>query len=65
MRRVNEARVGQHYKDVDAAKNTKARQKNRSYSPTLSLSNLSMARLTKDIGLIREWCYNWKTVSTS
>jgi hypothetical protein len=60
IRRVNVARMGQHYKDVDAAKKYKGTTEKQKLP---SLSNSSMVHLTKDIGIMREWCYNWMIVT--
>jgi hypothetical protein len=52
--RVNDARFGQYYKDVDAAKKNMVQQKNKCHLLNLLFLNLSMVHQLKAIGIIRE-----------
>jgi len=62
LMRGNEARIGQLYKNVVAAKNIKVQQKNKSYLLTLLFTNLRMVHRMKANGIMREWCCNLKTM---
>jgi hypothetical protein len=56
------ARIDQHHKDVDAAKNVKVQQKSKSYLPTLLCMNLNTVDQMQAIGIMREGCCNLKIV---